>query len=240
VTTENQDAGGNQRPAFTHQRARHGLIGPFGGRQLLIGALAVLVIAIVGVAVTTPLGNTANQANLVDPLATPFIIGEEPPEGLKAGQQAPDLMIDQGNGNIHVLQDLDGNPVSLASLRGKVVWLNFFASWCPPCQQETPILRSFANTYRDRGLEVVGISVQETTPSDVKAYADRYRLPYTIGFDGSGDVLREYRVFALPTQFFLDTNGVIQQVVSGPVDEQGARALIESMLPASSGSPASS
>ena len=227
----------SQRPAFTHRPARHGLIGPFSGRQLLAGAIAVLVIAIVGVVVTTPLGNTANQPDLVDPLATPFIIGEAPAEGLQAGQQAPEMTIDLGDGSTYQLKDLVGNPVRLADLRGKVVWLNFFASWCPPCQQETPILRTLSDTYRDRGLEVVGISVQETTASDVKAYADRYRLRYPIGFDGSGNVLREYRVFALPTQFFLDTNGVIQQVVSGPVDEGGARALIESMLP---GGPAPS
>jgi peroxiredoxin len=230
----------SERPAFTHRPARHGLIGPFSGRQLLAGAIAVLVIAIVGVVVTTPLGNTANQPDLIDPLATPFIIGEAPAEGLKAGQQAPEMTIDLGDGSTYQLKDLDGNPVRLADLRGKVVWLNFFASWCPPCQQETPILRTLSDTYRDRGLEVVGISVQETTASDVKAYADRYRLRYPIGFDGSGNVLREYRVFALPTQFFLDTDGVIQQVVSGPVDEQGARALIESLLPdspAPSGSP---
>lgn len=219
------------RPTFTHRPARHGLIGPFSGRQLLAGAIAVLVIAIIGVVVTTPLGNTANQPDLIDPLATPFVIGEAPAEGLQPGQQAPEMTIDLGNGNTYELRDLDGNPVRLADMRGKVVWLNFFASWCPPCQQETPILRSLSDTYRDRGLEVVGVSVQETTAADVKAYADRYRLRYTIGFDGSGDVLREYRVFALPTQFFIDTNGVIQQVVSGPVDEQGARALIESMLP---------
>jgi peroxiredoxin len=225
VTTE------SERPAFTHRPARHGLIGPFSGRQLLAGAIAVLLVAIIGVIVTTPLGNTANQPSLVDPLATPFVIGEAPPEGLQVGQGAPELTVDLGDGNTYQLTDLEGKPVTLAGLRGKVVWLNFFASWCPPCQQETPILRTLADTYRDRGLEVVGISVQETTPADVKAYADRYQLRYTIGFDGSGDVLREYRVFALPTQFFLDTNGVIQQIVSGPVDEQGARALIESMLP---------
>ena len=219
-----------ERPAFTHQRARHGLIGPFSGRQLLAGAIAVLVIAIVGIAVTTPLGNTANSPDLVDPLATPFVIGEAPAEGLKAGEAAPELTIDLADGSTYQLTDLDGNPVTLAALKGKVVWLNFFASWCPPCQQETPILRSLANDYRDRGLEVVGVSVQETTPADVKAYADRYRLGYRIGFDGSGDVLREYRVFALPTQFFIGPDGVIRMVLSGPVDEQGARALIESML----------
>jgi peroxiredoxin len=219
-----------ERPAFTHRRARHGLVGPFSGRQLLIGAIAVMLVAIVGVAITTPLGNTANPPSLVDPLATPFIIGEEPPEGLQAGTTAPELTIDLADGSTYQLHDLDGNPVTLESLRGKVVWLNFFASWCPPCQQETPILRSIAEAYRDRGLEVVGVSVQETTPADVKAYADRYRLGYTIGFDGSGHVLREYKVFALPTQFFIDVDGVTRAVVPGPVDEGGARALIESML----------
>jgi peroxiredoxin len=219
-----------ERPAFTHRRARHGLIGPFSGRQLLIGAVAVMLVAIVGVAITTPLGNTANPPSLVDPLATPFIIGEQPPEGLKAGATAPELTIDLADGSTYQLHDLDGNPVTLEELRGKVVWLNFFASWCPPCQQETPILRSLADTYRDGGLEVVGVSVQETTPADVRAYADRYRLGYTIGFDGSGHVLREYRVFALPTQFFIDPEGVIRVVVPGPVDEAGAKALIESML----------
>jgi cytochrome c biogenesis protein CcmG/thiol:disulfide interchange protein DsbE len=219
-----------ERPEFTHRRARHGLIGPFSGRQLLAGAIAVLVVAIVGVAITTPLGNTAQPPSVVNPLATPFLIGDEPPEGLQAGTTAPELTIDLDDGSTYQLQDLDGRPVTLAALKGKVVWLNFFASWCPPCQQETPILRSLADTYRDRGLEVVGVSVQETTAADVKAYADRYRLRYTIGFDGSGHVLRAYRVFALPTQFFIDVDGVIRQVVSGPVDEQGAKALIEAML----------
>lgn len=223
-----------ERPAFSHQRSRHGLIGPFSGRQLLAGAVAVILVAIIGVIVTTPLGNTATNPDLVDPLATPFIIGQEPSEGLRVGDAAPEFTIDLGNGATYQLRDLDRQPITLAALRGKVVWLNFFASWCPPCQQETPILRSLSDTYRDRGLALVGISVQETTPTDVSAYADRYRLGYTIGFDGSGEVLREYKVFALPTQFFIDVKGVIQQVVAGPVDEQGARALIESMLPKAS------
>ena len=66
---------------------------------------------------------------------------------------------------------------------------------------------------------------------DLASYRARYQLPYTIGFDGSGDVLRAYKVYALPTQFFIDTEGRIVQVVNGPVDEAGATALIESLLP---------
>ena len=57
-------------------------------------------------------------------------------------------------------------------------------------------------------------------------------MPYTIGFDGSGYILHAYRVYALPTQFFIDTNGVIRTVVNGPVDAAGVAALIESLLPA--------
>jgi peroxiredoxin len=207
------------------------MIGPFSGRQLLLGAVAIAIVAIIGVAITTPLGSTGLGPNMVNPQATPFIIGEAPAEGMRPGSVAPELAAMLDDGTTYQLTDLEGAPIRLADLRGKVVWLNFWASWCPPCQQETPILRALDAKYRDRGLAIVGISVQETTPSDVAAYADRYRLDYTIGFDGSGHILRTYRVFALPTQFFLNTDGVIELVLNGPVDEVGATALIESLLP---------
>jgi peroxiredoxin len=221
------------RPGFTHKPERHGLIGPFSGRQLLAAALAVIVAIVVLVAVTTPLGSTGASPGPIDPRASPFLIASPPAEGLRPGQSAPEFTIDLDDGSTYQLTDLDGRPIRLEDLRGKVVWLNFWASWCPPCQQETPILRSLSERYRDRGLEVVGVSVQETSVDDVAGYADRYDLGYTIGFDGSGHVFRRYRVYALPTQFFIDANGVIRQVVNGPVDEAGAAALIESMLPPS-------
>jgi peroxiredoxin len=194
--------------------------------------VAIAIVAIIGVAITTPLGNTSLGPSLVNPQATPFLIGEAPAEGLRPGDTAPELATTLGDGSTYQLTDLDGRPIRIDQLRGKVVWLNFWASWCPPCQQETPILRALDEKYRDRGLAIVGVSVQETSPVDVNAYADRYELKYTIGFDGSGHILRTYRVFALPTQFFIDTNGVIVEVVNGPVDEPGATALIESLLPA--------
>lgn len=227
----------DKRPGFTHKPQRHGLIGPFSGRQLLLAAVLIAVVAIIGVAITTPLGNTAAGPSLVNPRATPFIIGAAPSEGLRPGALAPELATTIGDGSTYQLTDLDGRPIRLADLRGKVVWLNFWASWCPPCQQETPILRDLDERYRDRGLAIVGISVQETSPTDVASYADRYELDYTIGFDGSGHILRLYRVFALPTQFFIDVNGVVTHVVNGPVDEQGAAALIESQLPTASPAP---
>jgi len=228
----------DERPAFTHTKQRRGLIGPFTGRQLLFGFGAVIV-AIVGLTIiTTPLGNTAGGPVFEDPLGTPFIIGPAV-EGLRVGDIAPDFDVPLDDGTTYQLHDLDGNPVRLEDLRGKAVWLNFFATWCPPCQGETPILRDLAERYEDQGLEVVGVSVQETTADDVQAYAERYQLPYTIGFDGSGHVFHQYRVYALPTQFFIDPDGRIRYIAQGPMSEEGASQRIESILPEPAASPSS-
>ena len=220
----------DERPAFKHTPQRRGLVGPFTGRQLLF-AFGAVIVAIVGLTiVTTPLGNTAGGPVFEDPQGTPFLIGP-PVEGLRVGDVAPDFEIPLDDGTTYQLHDLDGNPVNLEDLRGKAVWINFFATWCPPCQGETPVLRDLAERYEGQGLEVVGVSIQETTPEDLRAYAERYQLPYTIGFDASGHVFREFRAYALPTQFFLDENGVIRFIAQGPLSEEGASQRIDAILP---------
>lgn len=221
---------GEARPAFTHTRERHGLVGPFSGRQLALAALAV-VLAGVGLAIiTTPLGST-NPSVPGDPRATPYILGPAPEKGLRPGDRPPALELTAADGTKTPFTDLDGRPISLADLKGKAVWINFFASWCPPCQSETPVLRDIAERYRGRGLEVVGISVQETNADDVRAYADRYQLGYTIGADLTGDIFRLYRLWGLPTQFFVGPEGVIRSVVLAPLGEDAAAAQIEAILP---------
>ena len=219
------------RPEFSHRRERHGLIGPFSGRQLVMAFVAVLVAVIVLIGVTTPLGNTATGPGTVDPRATAYLISSPPPIGLKVGATAPELAGTNGDGTTYQLTDLDGKPIRLADLRGKAVWINFWTTWCPPCQSEVPILRKVSEAYKDRGLVLVAISVQETSPADVAAYAARYQLPYTIGFDGDGAIFRAYKAYGLPTQVFIDPNGVIASIVGAPLDEAGAAAHIEPILP---------
>jgi thiol-disulfide isomerase/thioredoxin len=228
------------RPEFSHRRERHGVIGPFSGRQLVLGFAAVVAAVVILVGVTTPLGNTAAGPGTVNPRATAYIVGSPPPQGLRVGAQAPEFAVPLADGTTFQLTDLNGAPVRLSDLRGKAVWLDFWATWCPPCQAEVPILREMSERYRDRGLEVVAVSVQESSPADVAAYAAKYELPYTIGFDGSGHIFDAYRGYALPTQFFIDPNGVIASIVGAPLDEAGAIRQIEAILPAPSGSPAGS
>ena len=222
--------GPTDRPEFIHRRERHGLIGPFGGRQLAILAVAVIVVAIGLVVVTTPLGRTGPPSPN-DPKATQYVFDPKASIGVRPGQVAPELTVPLPDGTTYQLTDLDGQPIRLADLRGKAVWINFWASWCPPCQSETPVIRDLAARYASRGLAVIGISVQETSLDDVRAYATRYQLGYTIGTDLSGYIFRLYRPPGLPTQVFVGPDGAIRSVVLAPLTEADATAQIEAILP---------
>jgi thiol-disulfide isomerase/thioredoxin len=221
------------RPTFTHRPPKRGVVGPFSARQLILAVGSVVVAIVVLVAITTPLGSTNNGPP--PPGASQYIFAS-PTEGLRAGAIAPELGGTDDAGNPVQLIDLNGNPIRLSDLRGKAVWINFWASWCPPCQQETPILREVSDLYRDRGLVLVAVEVQETADQGQR-YAERYGLRYTIGADVTGRVFRAYRVYGLPTQFFIDGNGLIRSVVQGPLSREAAIANVEAILPASSTSP---
>jgi peroxiredoxin len=214
-------------PTERPQTPRRWRVGPFSLRQV---TLAISVVAIAGVLLTlanAPLGHVGPALPIPEPSA--YLL-RSPLPGLNPGEAAPELAVTGDDGTTFQLTDLRGNPIRLADLRGKVVWLNFWASWCPPCQSETPILRKMDLAYRDRGLVLVGVQVQQTV-EDGQRYASTYELGYRIGADVSGDIFHLYRVFALPTQFFIDPNGNVRTVVNGPLDEASARALLDVLLP---------
>jgi cytochrome c biogenesis protein CcmG/thiol:disulfide interchange protein DsbE len=200
---------------------RRGLVGPFTGRQIAAALGTVLIVAAILVVVTAPIASPLTPG--VAPQPTQFAIGPAA-EGLRVGDRAPELAIVGPDGGPAALLDLAGAPVRLADLRGRPVWISFWASWCPPCQAETPVLRDAFAANRARGLALVAISVQESTLDDVRAYATKYGLDYTVAADLAGDVYRLYRIYGLPTQVFVDANGIIRAVVQGPVDAAIASA----------------
>ncbi|HLY15052.1 MAG TPA: TlpA disulfide reductase family protein [Candidatus Limnocylindrales bacterium] len=228
------------RPAFEHRPEKRGLIGPFSGRQLGSVVLVIVVAAVLLVAVTTPLGST-DVAAQVNPQATAYLVGT-PTVGLRPGSLAPELAGIRSEGTSWQQLDVNGKPVRLADHRGHGVWINFWASWCAPCQAETPVLRDIDQQYRSQGLDIIGISVKETTSVDVGAYARSYNLTYTIAADLTGDVFNLYGVYALPTQVFIDPNGIVRAVVNGPLTAAQAATYVAQILPpagasASPGSP---
>ena len=108
--------------------------------------------------------------------------------------------------------------LSLASLRGKAVVVNFWASWCEPCKEETPRLEDAWNRYRERGVVVVGVDAHDFK-SEARRFMDRYGVSYPIVHDGRGVTLRRFGVVGFPETLFLDGNGRIVAWVQGPVAE---------------------
>ena len=209
------------------RRGDRQVIGPFTVRHLTWLFVALAVSGFLAVALTTPLVGGPRPTAPIP--GSSFVPVGPPIEGLNPGDRAPEL-VGTADGEEVELRDLDGNVIRLADLRGRVVWINFWATWCPPCQEETPVLRDVYERHRDEGLELVAISVKESTAEDVRRYAETYDLDYTIGFDATSAIFHTYRAFGLPTQLFIDRDGVIRHVVLGPVSREQAANLIGPLL----------
>ena len=107
------------------------------------------------------------------------------------------------------LQDLDGKLVKSSDFKGKVVILNFWATWCPPCREEIPGFIELQKQYGEKGLVVVGVSLDEGGPAAVKRFAERFKVNYTV-VRGDEKILNDFGgINALPTTFVIDKEGRI-------------------------------
>jgi hypothetical protein len=217
--------------ARTSRRLDRRIVGPFTVRQLLAIAIVLNVAGLLLSALSTPIGPTSS-ADGPRPGASFVVVGERAGE-LVVGAPAPELEGTRDGATVP-LMDLDGEPIRLADLRGRLVWVNFWASWCPPCQEETPVLRTMDARYRDSGLSIVGISVQETSVDDVRAYAQTYGLDYRIGFDTGSEIFRAWKGFGLPTQVFVAPDGTVALIHYGPLTLPQAESLVVQLLPSPS------
>ena len=113
-----------------------------------------------------------------------------------------------------LLNDLDGHVISTASLQGKVVLLNFWATWCPPCREEIPMMTDLQNRFKDK-LQIVGISMDDSSADEVKQFTEEMKIDYQIVM-GSSTLSQEYGgVPALPTTFVVNRDGRIVQKHEG-------------------------
>ncbi len=140
----------------------------------------------------------------------------------REGFLAPDFTLDL----------LTGGEMTLSEQKGKVVIINLWASWCPPCKAEMPALQEVYLANRDRGLEVLAVNTTyQDQESDAAAFVQDFNLTFPILLERTGAVARQYQLRAMPSTFFVDREGVIRKVIiGGPMSEVTLQTVVEELL----------
>jgi thiol-disulfide isomerase/thioredoxin len=128
-----------------------------------------------------------------------------PSRGVETGDVAPEC----------VLKPLrDASPDEIARLRGHVVWIDFWASWCAPCAEAFPFLDALDRDFRDRGLRILAIDLDED-PADVAAFLERHQVSFALAADPTGECPRRFGVEGMPSSYLVDRKGVVRHVQRG-------------------------
>ena len=130
------------------------------------------------------------------------------------------------------LRNLDGKSVRLSDFKGKVVLLNFWATWCPTCEKDRPAIERLHQAYRSRGFVVVAVSIDRSSTANVKRYVERHRLSFPHLHDPDDRVSPDYWVIGIPTSLLITRNGLVAYRVAGEYDWDGpeVRQVIERLL----------
>jgi thiol-disulfide isomerase/thioredoxin len=106
------------------------------------------------------------------------------------------------------LKDLNGKEVSLSQLKGKRVFLNFWATWCPPCKAEMPEIEALYNETKDSDLVILAVNIGESQ-NTVKSFMDKNKYNFSVLLDTDNSIAAKYNIQSIPTSFFIDKDGVI-------------------------------
>ena len=133
------------------------------------------------------------------------------------------------------LKDLDGKPHTLADYKGRVVLINFWATWCPPCRAEMPSMQRLKIAMKDKPFTILAVDMAETE-TEVRHFLKEMKDPkidFTILMDKDGKAIKEWKVFVFPTSYVLDTQGKVRYTLLGSTewDEGDTLKKIEALLP---------
>ena len=136
------------------------------------------------------------------------------------GQPAPPLLVPQ----------VGGGTIDLADLKGKPVWINFMATWCPPCQDEFPLMNGFAARYAAEGLVVIAVDVKEDEGT-VAAFAESLGSTLPMGLDATGAASETWDALALPVHFWIDADGIVRDGALGGIGPDIMARGLQTILP---------
>ncbi|OXS79357.1 redoxin domain-containing protein [Domibacillus enclensis] len=170
--------------------------------------LIVLLIGIAGF-------NLYNDRKEVTEIDSTGIAVSDDQTGIALGDRAPDFK----------LQTMDGEEVNLSDYKGKKVFLNFWATWCPPCKAEMPHMQAFYEEQPE-DVEILAVNLEESTEKAAD-FAKQYELTFPILMDADGTVAETYEVYTIPTTYVLNEDGTVHQKIVGPMDEPMMQELIK-------------
>jgi len=127
------------------------------------------------------------------------------------------------------LADLQGNAVSLAGYRGRVVLVNNWATWCPPCQAEMPELQAYYASHADQGFVLVGVEAGEPA-GQVAAFVRQYALTFPVWLDPQSSALAAFQNWSIPSSYVIDRTGTVRLVWAGPVDRSTLEKYLTPLL----------
>lgn len=131
------------------------------------------------------------------------------------------------------LLSIENKTVTLADFKDKIVILNFWATWCPPCQKEIPDFISFYEKYRDKGVAIVGIAIDEEGVNVVKPFAEKHKMNYPV-LIGNENIIADYgAMVSVPTSFLIDKSGKVYKKYSGYHSIDDYQKDVDSLLKAS-------
>jgi cytochrome c biogenesis protein CcmG/thiol:disulfide interchange protein DsbE len=186
-----------------------------------VALIALLFVLFVPLGSVEPAGEADASAGPSDGAsvgtsADPVVVGGHP----LLGKVAPDID----------LLTIDGEPMKLTALRGRPVLVNFWATWCPPCREEFPLMVDAYAEHADDGLEILGVMHQDFADG-ARGFAADMGATWPVLEDPQDAAYGDYLVVGLPTSFFIDADGIVRAFSLGGFSEDGLAAQLESILP---------
>ena len=185
--------------------------GRFGRRALIIIGAGIPVLAFLAV------------------LAWASFSSDGAPDGIAVNESVAEVRQESKTASNFNLQLPDGGALSIEDLRGKVVMLDFWASWCQPCRDEAPALAQVYREYRERDVEFVGVNLWDD-PGDAELFLQQEGHEYPNGIDAAGKIAISYGVRGIPEKFFIGRDGSIARKFTGPMNPGLLREILDDLL----------
>lgn len=128
------------------------------------------------------------------------------------------------------LIDLNGHEHRLSDYKGQGVFINFWGTWCKPCEKEFPLIEKHYQTYKDQGVQVLAVNIAQSD-LEVRQYAEQRNLTFPIVIDKTKSVMEAYNINPLPTTILVNSNGIIVKIITGEMTDEDIKSYMEQIHP---------